>query len=135
MNAFLPSRFNRANRSSMRFMWREFPASRFKLQARIGPRSTIQTQQRKVQRVNGSRYQIEYGPSALDDLDALPARERAQVLRKIERLANGLHGNIKRLHKAEVMFRLRMGDFRILFDLEKDVIVIRRIGNRKDVYD
>jgi mRNA interferase RelE/StbE len=85
--------------------------------------------------VNGRRYQIEYGPSALDDLDHAPARERAQILRKIERLEQGLHGDIKRLHGAEAAYRLRMGDYRILFDVEGDVIVIRRIGNRKDVYD
>jgi|SRR5208283_5423686 len=42
--------------------------------------------------MNGRRYQIEYGASALDDLDDLPARERAQILRKIGRLENGLHG-------------------------------------------
>ncbi len=42
--------------------------------------------------MNGQRYQIEYGASALDDLDNLPARERAQILRKIERLELGLHG-------------------------------------------
>jgi mRNA interferase RelE/StbE len=85
--------------------------------------------------MNGHRYQIEYGPSALDDLDDLPARERAQILRKVERLQLGLYGNIKRLHEAETMYRLRMGDYRILFDVDGDVIVIRRIGNRKDVYD
>ncbi len=62
-------------------------------------------------------------------------RKRAQALRKIERLQLGLHGNIKRLREAEIMYRLRMGDYRILFDVEDDVIVIRRIGNRKDVYD
>ena len=85
--------------------------------------------------MNGQRYQIDYGPSALDDLDGLPARERAQILRKIEHLEQGLHGDIKRLHEAETMYRLRMGDYRILFDVENGVIVIRRIGNRKDVYD
>ena len=85
--------------------------------------------------MNGQRFQIEYGPSALDNLDNLPARERAQVLRKIERLELGLHGNIKHLHDAEAAYRLRMGDYRILFDVEGGVIVIRRIGNRKDVYD
>ncbi len=85
--------------------------------------------------VNGRRYQIEYGPSALDDLDPLPARERTQILRKIERLEHGLLGDIKRLHDAEAAYRLRMGDYRVLFDVEYDVIVIRRIGNRKDVYD
>jgi len=85
--------------------------------------------------MNGQRYQIEYSVSALDDLDDLPARERAQILRKIERLENGLHGNIKHLHGAEAVYRLRMGDYRILFDVKAGVIVIRRIGNRKDVYD
>jgi mRNA interferase RelE/StbE len=85
--------------------------------------------------MNGRRYQIEYGDSALNDLDDLPVRERAQIIRKIERLEHGLHGNIKHLHNAEAAYRLRMGDYRILFDVAGDVIVIRRIGNRKDVYD
>ena len=85
--------------------------------------------------MNGRRFRIEYGPSALDDLDSLPPRVRTQVLRKIERLEHGIQGNIKCLHDAEAMYRLRMGDYRILFDTEGDVIVIRRIGNRKDVYD
>jgi mRNA interferase RelE/StbE len=89
----------------------------------------------KSQTMNSWRYQIEYGPSALADLDDLPARERAQIIRKIERLEHGLHGNIKHLHNAEAAYRLRMGDYRILFDVEDDVIVIRKIGNRKDVYD
>jgi mRNA-degrading endonuclease RelE of RelBE toxin-antitoxin system len=85
--------------------------------------------------MNGRRYRIEYGPSALEDLDRLPSRVRAQILRKIERMEHGLHGNIKRLREAEAAYRLRMGDDRILFDAEGDVIVIRRIGNRKNVYD
>ena len=83
----------------------------------------------------GPHYQIEYGASALDDLDGLPDRERAQVLRKIERLEFGLQGNIKRLREAEATYRLRMGDYRVLFDVDDNVIIIRRIGNRKDVYD
>ena len=36
--------------------------------------------------MNGDRFQIEYGTSALEDLDGLPSRERGQVIRKIERL-------------------------------------------------
>ena len=60
--------------------------------------------------MNGRRHRIEYGPSALDDLDRLQTRVRAQILRKIERMEHGLHGNIKRLHEAEAAYRLRMGD-------------------------
>jgi mRNA-degrading endonuclease RelE of RelBE toxin-antitoxin system len=33
------------------------------------------------------------------------------------------------------MYRLRMGHYRILFGVEGGGSVIRRIGNRKNVYD
>jgi mRNA interferase RelE/StbE len=85
--------------------------------------------------MNRRRYRIEYGSTALGDLDSLGEKVRTQVLRKIERLKSGLHGNIKHLRRADVAYRLRTGDYRILFDVEGDVIVIRRIGHRKNVYD
>ena len=85
--------------------------------------------------MNSHRYQIEYGDTAFRELDNLPAKPRAQILRKIERLRHGLQGDIKRLREAETAYRLRMGDYRVLFDVEGDVIVIRRAGNRKDIYD
>lgn len=44
-----------------------------------------------------TRYEIEYGETAIEDLEQLPGKQRAQILRKIERLRLGLHGNIKRL--------------------------------------
>ena len=85
--------------------------------------------------MNSRRYRIEYGSAALNDLDSLGQKVRTQVFRKIERLKSGLHGNIKHLRRADVAYRLRTGDYRILFDIEGDVIVIRRIGHRKNVYD
>jgi mRNA interferase RelE/StbE len=91
---------------------------------------------RLIKRVmNGRRYRIEYGSVAQSDLDLLRDRIRRQILRKIERLESGLHGDIKRLRRADAAYRLRMGDYRILFDVEGDVIVIRRIGARKRIYD
>ncbi len=56
-------------------------------------------------------------------------------MRKIERLQHGQPGDIKRLRQAEAAYRLRMGDYRVLFDVEGDVIVIRRVGDRKNIYD
>ena len=81
------------------------------------------------------RYQIKYEESALEDLRALPKRQADQILRKIQRLEQGLHGNIKRLQNADVAFQLRMEDYRVLFDVVGDKILIQRIGNRKDVYE
>ena len=65
----------------------------------------------------------------------MPSRQAGQIVKKIGRLQSGLHGDIKRLQQHDVSYRLRMGDYRVLFDVEGDVIVIRRIGNRRDVYD
>jgi mRNA interferase RelE/StbE len=79
-------------------------------------------------------FEIEYGASAIKDLDGLPERPRTQIIRKIERLRLGSHGNIKRLHEAEQAYRLRMGDYRVLFDVEGDVIIVRRVGHRKNIY-
>ena len=81
------------------------------------------------------RYQIKYEESALEDLRALPKRQADQILRKIHRLEQGLHGNIKRLQNADVAFQLRMEDYRVLFDVVGDKILIQRIVNRKDVYE
>jgi mRNA interferase RelE/StbE len=85
--------------------------------------------------VANQRYRIEYAPSAIDDLRSLPKREADQILRKVLRLENGLQGNIKRLQNADVGFRLRMGDYRVLFDVIGDKILVQKIGNRKDVYE
>jgi mRNA interferase RelE/StbE len=63
------------------------------------------------------RYKVEYTASALEDLRSLPKREADQILRKVLRLEHGLHGNIKRLQNADAAFRLRMGDYRVLFDV------------------
>jgi mRNA interferase RelE/StbE len=85
--------------------------------------------------MNARRYKIEYGATALNDLDSLPEKIRKQILRKIGRLESGLHSDIKQLRRADVAYRLRMGDYRVLFDVEGGVIVIRRIGDRKSIYD
>jgi len=85
--------------------------------------------------VASQRYRIEYAPSAIDDLRSLPKREADQILRKILRLENGLHGNLKRLQNTDVAFRLRMGDYRVLFDVIGSKILIQSVGHRKDVYE
>jgi mRNA interferase RelE/StbE len=80
-------------------------------------------------------FKIIYSEPAKEDLDALPVKFAAQIVKKIKRLENGLHGDIKQLRGHDVTYRLRMGDFRILFDVNEDVIIIQRIKNRKEAYD
>ena len=85
--------------------------------------------------MNGKRYAIRYTELALENLREIPKRDAAQIIRKIARLEGGLYGNIKRLQSADFGYRLRMGDYRVLFDVKGDIILIQKIGHRKDVYD
>ncbi len=57
--------------------------------------------------MNASNYEIEYGAKAVEKLQSLPKKEADQIIRKISRLENGLHGNIKRLQNADFGYRLR----------------------------
>jgi mRNA interferase RelE/StbE len=78
---------------------------------------------------------IEITETAFADLAKLQPRIGEQVLRKIARLKHGLHGNIKHLTAFDYDYRLRSGDYRILFDVEGQRIIIQRILNRKKAYD
>ncbi len=56
---------------------------------------------------------------ALDcPIEHLTESRLGAILRKIDRLQRGLHGDIKRLRETETAYRLRMGDYRVLFDVE-----------------
>ncbi len=85
--------------------------------------------------MSSRRFHVEYAALAVENLRAVPKTVASQIVRKISRLELGLHGNIKRLRQADFGYRLRMGDYRILFDIEDDTIVIQKIGHRKDIYE
>ena len=80
-------------------------------------------------------FTIIYDEKAREDLDQLPPKNALQIVRKIARLESGLQGDIKRLKGHGFAYRLRMGNFRILFDVDEDTMTIRRIKDRKEAYD
>ena len=78
---------------------------------------------------------IHYTDSALDDLRRIPKRFAAQILAKISKLTDGLHGSIKRLTNFDCDYRLRCGDYRVLFDVEEGAVLVHRVRHRKEAYD
>ena len=80
-------------------------------------------------------FKITYSAPAIEDLDTFTTKQSAGLVKKIARLADGLHGDIKRLKEFDPAYRLRMGDYRILFDVEGREIIIRRIKHRREAYD
>ena len=79
-------------------------------------------------------YQVEFKPRALKDLKGLPTTEIGRILAKAEALQNDLEGDVKRLTNFAPEYRLRVGNYRVLFEVEGPKVVIYRVRHRRDAY-
>ena len=84
---------------------------------------------------NVMRYQIEFLPVALTQLRALPKDTRRLIGGKIDRLQDDLTADVKKLKGFKNKYRLRAGNYRVLFELEGWTIVVYDVGDRKDIYE
>ena len=83
-------------------------------------------------------YSISINPSALKELIKLPK----VMVKKAEKAINSLANNprpvgVKKLKDTkEDLYRVRVGDYRIIYSIEDEIkiIDILRIGHRKDIY-
>ncbi len=80
-------------------------------------------------------YEVYYYPEARAALDRLSPDVARRILNKIERLRHDLAGDVKRLKEFVPNYRLRVGDWRVLFDVKADTIVIHGIRHRSEAYD
>lgn len=79
-------------------------------------------------------YKVVVKSQAEKDLKGINKPDAIKILKKIVNLENGLTGDIKKLTNFTPEYRLRVGDYRILFEVENDTINIYRIIHRKDSY-
>ena len=83
-------------------------------------------------------YRLEFKRSAVKDLTRLDRTVQVIIKDKLDLLCADpatLAPNIKRL-TGSGLFRLRVGDYRVVFTKDDDriVILVVRIGHRKEVY-
>lgn len=67
-------------------------------------------------------------------MEGLPSRTRVRVLARIEEMSNDLKGDVKRLTDFSPEYRLRVTDYRVLFDVEGEMVIIYRIRHRGTAY-
>jgi len=80
-------------------------------------------------------YKIILDKEAEDYLNKLDNFVARRIISKIRGLKeNPFSKDIKRL-KNQNLFRLRVGDYRVLFEINKDLITIFKIGHRKNIYE
>ena len=79
-------------------------------------------------------YEVVFKPRALKDLKALTVQESHRVVAKAEALKDDLAGDVKKLTGFTPEYRLRVGDYRVLFEVEGAQVVVYRVRHRKDAY-
>jgi len=83
-------------------------------------------------------YSVVITERAERDIDAIAKRQdRERIRQRIERLAdNPRPAGSKKLKGAHDRYRIRQGDYRILYSIEDAirVVAIVHVGHRKDVY-
>jgi mRNA interferase RelE/StbE len=80
------------------------------------------------------RYEAVLKPKALKDLRGLPTNLQTRILEKVEFMQDDLQGDVKHLTNFTPEYRLRVGDYRVLFEIEDQTIVIYRVKHRREAY-
>jgi mRNA interferase RelE/StbE len=79
-------------------------------------------------------YSIAFKPRAIKDLKKLSVEDRQRIVAKIEMMQDNLAGDVKKLTNFTPEYRLRVGDYRILFEVEQTQVVVYRVKHRREVY-
>ena len=83
------------------------------------------------------RYRITILPVVVKALEKIPESDRKRIGAKINDLAdNPRPSGVKKLADENSLYRVRVGDYRIVYMIEDEVVqvLVIRVGDRKDVY-
>lgn len=78
---------------------------------------------------------IKIQDSAYKDLKSIDKQTALKILKSIQNLKDyPFVSNIKKLINYYPPFRYRIGDYRVLFEIENDTIIVVNIKHRKEAY-
>lgn len=76
---------------------------------------------------------VSYTKTAFKALNRLPAKDRIAIVTKMDDYAAGGVQDVKPL-KGSNLWRLRHGDWRVVFSQDGVVIAVIKIANRREIY-
>ena len=82
-------------------------------------------------------YKIEWKQSAKKELKKLKKAVIPRIIKAVESLSiNPYPTGSRKLQGSEHLYRVRLGDYRIVYSVENKILLIEiiRIGHRKDIY-
>jgi mRNA interferase RelE/StbE len=82
-------------------------------------------------------YNVNISPAAEKQIKALPKREQTKIIKRVYKLAdNPLPQGVKKLKGVDSLYRIRQGDWRIVYTIEdkKLSILVVKVGHRREAY-
>ena len=67
-------------------------------------------------------------------MEKLSLDDRKRIVEKIEAMKENLSGDVKHLTNFTPEYRLRVGNYRVLFEIEGTNLVIYRVKHRREAY-
>lgn len=84
------------------------------------------------------KYEVEISESAEYFLAKLAEKDRFRIIEKIDLLGEDPmpSGCIKLRGYKEALYRIRSGDYRVVYAIKKDILVVLviEIGHRREIY-
>lgn len=80
------------------------------------------------------KYKIQFKSNVRKDLKKIDKKFLDKIFDSISKLENNLEGDVKKLTNFIPEYRLRIGDYRVLFEIENNHVIICKIVHRKEAY-
>jgi mRNA interferase RelE/StbE len=81
------------------------------------------------------RYELVYTHRAVKDIDKLDAKTKTRIGKALVKHKDHLVTQSTRLTDPRIgTYRFRVGDYRVIFDVEGNEIVVLRVGHRREIY-
>ncbi len=82
-------------------------------------------------------YKIEWKQSAKKELKKLDKQIIPRILQAVENLAESPYSSgSKKLIGSDSIYRIRVGDYRIVYNIKSSVLIIQiiKVGHRREIY-
>jgi len=80
-------------------------------------------------------FEVIWDEKAYDELEKLEKIVARRIFKKVSELTENPYSKDLIKLKGEEGFRLRVGNYRIVLTIEKNKILILKVGHRKNIYD
>jgi len=80
-------------------------------------------------------YELVYTERAVRDITKLDRATRERIRKTLERYRRSPFDYAQKMADPKLgSYRFRIGEYRVIFDIEGDQIVILRVGHRREIY-